>query len=145
MALLTQIVAEAIEERGFELASDNFFDTIVVNVDDIHPFREKAERQQINLRYINNKQIGISLDETVELDDLFDLINCFENDVDPVAFTLGDEDELNHIPQFATRTSPFLTHPVFNAHHSETQMMRYIKQLENRDLSLNTSMFNPLI
>jgi len=142
VALLTQIVAEAIEERGFELASDNFFDTIVVNVDDIHPFREKAERQQINLRYINNKQIGISLDETVELDDLFDLINCFENDVDPVAFTLGDEDELNHIPQFATRTSPFLTHPVFNAHHSETQMMRYIKQLENRDLSLNTSMIS---
>jgi glycine cleavage system protein P-like pyridoxal-binding family len=70
------------------------------------------------------------------------LINCFENDVDPVAFTLGDEDELNHIPQFATRTSPFLTHPVFNAHHSETQMMRYIKQLENRDLSLNTSMIS---
>jgi glycine dehydrogenase len=77
VALLTQIVAEAIEERGFELASDNFFDTIVVNVDDIRPFREKAERQQINLRYINNKQIGISLDETVELDDLFDLDQLF--------------------------------------------------------------------
>jgi glycine dehydrogenase len=141
-ALLTQIVAEAIEERGFELASENFFDTIVVNVDDIHPFREKAERQQINLRYINNKQIGISLDETVGLDDLFDLINCFENDIDPVAFTLEEDNGLNHIPQFAIRSSPFLTHPVFNAHHSETQMMRYIKQLENRDLSLNTSMIS---
>lgn len=142
VALLTQIVAEAIEERGFELASENFFDTIVVNVDDISPFKRKAERQQINLRYINNKQIGISLDETVALEDLFDLINCFENDTDPVGFTLEEDDELNHIPQFAVRTSSFLTHPVFNTHHSETQMMRYIKQLENKDLALNTSMIS---
>jgi len=142
VAFLSQIVAEAIEERGFELASENFFDTIVVNVDDISSFKRKAERQQINLRYINDKQIGISLDETVALDDLFDLINCFENDTDPVGFTLEEDDELTHIPQFAVRTSSFLTHPVFNTHHSETQMMRYIKQLENKDLALNTSMIS---
>jgi glycine dehydrogenase len=140
VALLTQIAAEGIEERGFELVSDNFFDTIVVKVNDIESFKEKAERQQINLRYIDNEHIGISLDETVTVNDLFDLINCFENDVDPVAFSIEEDDELNHIPQFAVRTSPFLTHPVFNTHHSETQMMRYIKQLENKDIALNTSM-----
>jgi glycine dehydrogenase len=140
VALLTQIVADGIEERGFELVSDNFFDTIVVKVDGIKLFKEKAERQQINLRYIDNNHIGISLDETVTLNDLFDLINCFENDTDPVTFSIEEDNELNHIPQFAVRTSPFLTHPVFNTHHSETQMMRYIKQLENKDLALNVSM-----
>jgi len=142
VALLTQIVAESIEERGFELVSDNFFDTIVVKVDDITAFKEKAERQQINLRYLDKKHIGISLDETVTLNDLFDLINCFENDVDPVAFSVNEDDELDHIPTFATRNSSFLTHPVFNSYHSETQMMRYIKQLENKDLALNTSMIS---
>jgi len=142
VALLTQIVAEGIEERGFELISDNFFDTIVVKVNDIKPFKEKAIRQQINLRYIDNHHIGISLDETVIINDLFDLINCFENDVDPVSFLINEEDGLDHIPQFAVRTSSFLTHPVFNTHHSETQMMRYIKQLENKDLALNTSMIS---
>jgi len=142
VALLTQIVAEGIEERGFELVSGNFFDTIAVKVNDIKTFKEKAERQQINLRYIDNTLIGISLDETVTLNDLYDLINCFENDVDPVAFSINDDDELDHIPSFAIRTSQFLTHPVFNTHHSETQMMRYIKQLENKDISLDTSMIS---
>jgi glycine cleavage system P protein (glycine dehydrogenase) len=142
VALLTQIVAESIEERGFELVSDHFFDTIVVKVENITPFREKAERQQINLRYLSANHIGISLDEAVTLNDLFDLINCFENDVDPVAFSVNEDDDLDHIPAFAARNSSFLTHPVFNSHHSETQMMRYIKQLENKDLALNTSMIS---
>ena len=140
VALLTQIVAEAIEERDFQLVSHYFFDTIVVKVHDAKTIRDKAERQHINLRYIDDQRVGISLDETVTLNDLFDLINCFENDVDPVAFTIDEDDDLNHIPAFALRRSSFLTHPVFNSHHSETEMMRYIKQLENKDLSLNTSM-----
>jgi glycine dehydrogenase len=142
IALLTQVVAGEIREKGFELVSENFFDTIVVNVDDIKPFKEKAERQHINLRYIDGNHIGISLDETVTPADLYDLINCFENDVNPVSFSIGEDDELDHIPSFAVRTSSFLTHPVFHSHHSETQMMRYIKQLENKDLSLNTSMIS---
>ncbi|HET9825658.1 MAG TPA: aminomethyl-transferring glycine dehydrogenase [Chitinophagaceae bacterium] len=142
VALLAQIVGEGIEERGFELVSENFFDTIVVKVNDITPFKQKAERQQINLRYLDSRHIGISLDETVTLADLFDLINCFENDVDPVAFSVDDDDELEHIPSFAARTSSFLTHRIFNTYHSETQMMRYIKQLENKDLALNTSMIS---
>ncbi len=143
VALLTQIVAEAIIERGFELVSQNFFDTIVVRVKDVRPFREKAIAQQINLRYFqDDEHIGISIDETVTLTDLYDLINCFENDVDPVAFSFNEDEDLEHIPSFATRTSLFLTHPVFNTHHSETQMMRYIKSLENKDISLNTSMIS---
>ena len=142
VAILTQTVAEAIEERGFELVSHNFFDTIVVKTDELSAIKAKAERQQINLRYIDDKHIGISLDETVATDDLYDLINCFENDKDPVAFDIHQDEELLHIPVALTRHSPFLTHPVFNTHRSESQMMRYIKSLENKDLSLNTSMIS---
>lgn len=142
VAFLTQTIAEAIEERGFELYSANFFDTVVVKVKDIAPVKAKAEQQQINLRYIGHHYIGISIDETVVLEDLYDLINCFENDKDPVAFDIHHDDELNHIPSSLTRTSAFLAHPLFNTHHSESQMMRYIKSLENKDLSLNTSMIS---
>ncbi|TAL47750.1 MAG: glycine dehydrogenase (aminomethyl-transferring), partial [Chitinophagaceae bacterium] len=142
VALMTQTVAEAIEERGFELVSQNFFDTITVKTDNVTAIREKALRQQINLRYFDNNDIAISLDETVLLEDLYDLINCFENDKDPVAFDIHQDAELDHIPSSLTRTSPFLTHPVFNTHRSESQMMRFIKLLENKDLSLNTSMIS---
>lgn len=142
IALYTQTVAEAIQERGFDLVSDAFFDTIVIKTNDLALIREKAERQQINLRYIDAHHIGISVDETTDVTDLFDLINCFENDKDPVAFTIDQEGELDHIPTALTRTSHFLTHPVFNTHKSESQMMRYIKYLENKDLSLNTSMIS---
>ncbi len=142
VALLAQTAAAAISARGFELVSDNFFDTITVKVKDIAAIKEKAERQSINLRYINNNLIGISLDETTDVGDLYDLINCFENDKDPVAFDIHQDAELHHIPTSVTRTSSYLTHPVFNTHKSESQMMRYIKQLENKDLSLNTSMIS---
>ncbi len=142
VALLTQTVAEALTYRGFELASEQFFDTIAVKVSDSQTIREKAIRQEINLRYLDNNLIGISLDETVTTQDLFDLINCFENDVDPVAFDIAENASLHHIPTALTRTSEFLTNAVFNSHHSESQMMRYIKQLENKDLSLNTSMIS---
>ena len=142
VALLTQTVAGAIEERGFDLVSANFFDTIVVKVKDVATIKEKAERQLINLRYIDNNHIGISIDETTGIDELYDLINCFENDNDPVAFDIHQDTELHHIPSGLTRTSSFLTHPVFNTYKSESQMMRYIKSLENKDLSLNTSMIS---
>lgn len=142
VAVLTQTVAEAIEERGYELVAGSFFDTIVVKTDDAAAIKAKAERQQINLRYISDKLIGISLDETTAPGDLFDLINCFENDEDPVAFDINYDEELRHIPDALSRSSAFLTHPVFNIHRSESQMMRYIKSLENKDLSLNTSMIS---
>jgi glycine dehydrogenase len=142
IALLTQIVAEAILDRGFELVSSDFFDTIVIKVKDVTVIRSKAERQNINFRYIDDQHIGISLDETATVDDLYDLINCFENDKDPVSFDIHEDAELQHIPAALRRKSAYLTHPVFNSHHSESQMMRYIKKLENKDLSLNTSMIS---
>ncbi|HLF44779.1 MAG TPA: aminomethyl-transferring glycine dehydrogenase, partial [Chitinophagaceae bacterium] len=142
VALLTQTVANAIEERGYDLVSQNYFDTITVKVDDIAPIREKAIRQQINLRYIDKNHVTVSLDESVVIEDLYDLINCFEDDKNPVSFDIYQDDEQDHIPQKLKRISAYLTHPVFNTYRSESQMMRYIKSLENKDLSLNTSMIS---
>jgi glycine dehydrogenase len=136
VALLTQTLANALEERGYDVVHEYFFDTVVVRVDDVTKYREKAERQQLNLRYYDKQHIGISLDETTNPSDLFDVINTFVNDIDPVDYSIEHEDTLDIIPTSLTRTSEFLTHAVFNTYHSETLMMRYIHSLESKDFSL---------
>ncbi|HTM93450.1 MAG TPA: aminomethyl-transferring glycine dehydrogenase, partial [Flavisolibacter sp.] len=136
IALLTQTLANALEERGYEALHEYFFDTVVVKVDDVKPFREKAEKQRLNFRYYDNQRIGISIDETTTTSDLFDVINSFVNDIDPVDYSIEHEGSLDIIPTALTRTSEFLTYPVFNTYHSETLMMRYIHSLESKDFSL---------
>ncbi|MBO9681942.1 MAG: aminomethyl-transferring glycine dehydrogenase [Flavisolibacter sp.] len=136
IALLTQTLANALEERGYEVLHEYFFDTVVVKVEDVKPFREKAEKQRLNFRYYDNQLIGISIDETTTTSALFDVINSFVNDVDPVDYSIEHEGSLDIIPTALTRTSEFLTHPVFNTYHSETLMMRYIHSLESKDFSL---------
>jgi glycine dehydrogenase len=142
VAHYTQIVADALSTRGFKVVTDGFFDTITVQTEQLGSIREKALRQQINLRYINADHIGISIDETTQITDLFDLINCFENETDPVGFSIDPSNEETGISAAFQRQSAYLLHPVFNSHRSESQMMRYIKSLENKDLSLNTSMIS---
>ena len=142
IAHYTQVVAEALETRGYERIGSGYFDTITIQTDQVPRIREKALRQHINLRYIDDNHIGISIDETTQASDLFDLINCFENDTDPVSFSLDPTRTETGIPVTFERESTYLLHPVFNSHRSESQMMRYIKSLENKDLSLNTSMIS---
>ena len=142
VAHYTHIVADALRTRGFKVVTDGFFDTITVQTEQLGSIREKALRQQINLRYINADHIGISIDETTQVTDLFDLINCFENETDPVGFSIDPSNEETGITAAFQRQSAYLLHPVFNSHRSESQMMRYIKSLENKDLSLNTSMIS---
>jgi glycine dehydrogenase len=142
VAHYTHIVADALSTRGFKVVTDGFFDTITVQTEQLGSIREKALRQQINLRYINADHIGISIDETTQITDLFDLINCFENETDPVGFSIDPSNEETGISAAFQRQSAYLLHPVFNSHRSESQMMRYIKSLENKDLSLNTSMIS---
>ncbi|MEY3589825.1 MAG: aminomethyl-transferring glycine dehydrogenase [Bacteroidota bacterium] len=139
---LTQIVANALEERGYKLVSTHFFDTLVIETNRLEEIRKKAIQHKINFRYISTTQIGLSIDETTEVNDLYELINCFENDKDPVSFTLDKEEVKLNWPCALQRTSGFLNQSVFNTCRSESQMMRYIKQLENKDLSLNTSMIS---
>ena len=142
VSLLAQTAADAILKAGYALSSEHFFDTVTVKVADAGRIRERALARQINLRYVDHGHVAFSLDETTNAADLFDLIDCFIGDEEPVAFTLSQDTLLRNIPTALTRTSPFLEHPVFNSHHSESRMMRYIKSLENKDLSLNTSMIS---
>lgn len=139
---LTQSLARALQEAGHQLISESFFDTLTLQVKDIDAVREKAEAAKINFRYFNDGKIGISLDETTAFEDLSDIINVVNLVEGSVAFDIQEEELLNNIPVTLRRTSEFMTHPTFNSYHSETLMMRYIKSLEQKDLSLNTSMIS---
>lgn len=143
VTVLAQTLANQLKEQGYSIVSDSFFDTIVVKVSDAAAIKAKAEAAQINFRYFaDNTLVGISLDETTTTSDLFNVLAVFANNDEPVSFDIDHNQVLSNIGTTLTRTSPFLTHPLFNTHHSETQMMRYIKMLENKDLSLNTSMIS---
>jgi glycine dehydrogenase len=144
VTVLANALAEELEAEGFELLHKNFFDTIVLKVPNADAIRQKAEAAQINFRYYGDNLVGISLDETTTLSDVLDVLLLLDqpNEHNIAGFGVSEDAVLYNIPNSLTRTSHFLTHPVFNSHHSETEMMRYIKQLENRDLSLNTSMIS---
>ncbi len=139
---LTQSLARGLQEAGQQLVSEAFFDTITLRVANIDAIRKKAEDTAINFRYFENGLLGISLDETTAYEDLSDIINVVNLVEGSVSFSIQEEDLLQNIPQDLRRSSDFLTHPNFNSYHSETLMMRYIKYLENKDLSLNTSMIS---
>jgi glycine dehydrogenase len=142
VALLAQVLGDTFTAAGLKLNSDSFFDTIAVQVADSAAVRTAAEAAGINFRYHPDNLIGISLDETTTSSDILDIIRVVLNTELPVSFSIDEDTHLSHIPTSLTRTSPFLTQQVFNSHHSESQMMRYIKSLENKDLSLNTSMIS---
>jgi len=141
VATLAQVLSTALAELGFENVNTAFFDTLKIkaNVETIKPI---AETNQTNFRYFDATHIGISIDETTTQKDILDIVYIFAQSLgkDEAEIEFDSDEELTSIPSFAVRTSNFLSHPVFNTHHSESQMMRYIKQLENKDLSLNTSM-----
>lgn len=141
VAVLAQTLSEKLIELGYSVKSSSFFDTITVSVKDAAAIKSKAEAALVNFRYFaDNTLVGISLDETTTTSDLFNIIGIFGGNDEPVSFDIDDDTLLSNIK--LTRTSEYLTHPVFNSHRSETQMMRYIKMLENKDLSLNTSMIS---
>ncbi|MBA4196620.1 MAG: glycine dehydrogenase (aminomethyl-transferring) [Chitinophaga sp.] len=141
VSTLANVLSDSLTALGFENANNYFFDTIKIKAD-VATVKAIAEKHEINFRYFNNEYIGISIDETTTQKDVLDIVYVFAESLgkNEAEIEFNSDDILTNIPSFATRTSLFLTHPVFNTHHSESQMMRYIKQLENKDLSLNTSM-----
>ena len=141
ITLLTQTIAEALKARGFQLLNDTYFDTLTV-VCAAEKVHQQAAQKKINFRRIDGGHIGISIDETTSVQDLYDILSCFQSDDSAVSFGMDTDAIASHIPASLTRTSAYLTHPVVNSHRSESQMMRYIKYLENKDLSLNTSMIS---
>ncbi|HAS6347160.1 TPA: aminomethyl-transferring glycine dehydrogenase [Vibrio vulnificus] len=138
---MTAILAAGLTKSGYELAHNAFFDTITINTgDNTQALYAKAQAADINLRLLDG-QIGISFDETttvVDIDALFAIFDVKES-VNALSTDIAGN-EFAAIPEACRRTSRFLTHPVFNTHHSETQMMRYLKQLENKDFSLTHGM-----
>ncbi|WP_159737847.1 aminomethyl-transferring glycine dehydrogenase [Vibrio atypicus] len=138
---MTAILAAGLTKSGFELAHNSFFDTITINSgEQTEALYAKALASDINLRKLPS-QLGVSLDETTTTADIEALFAVFG--VEETVNTLSTEiagNEFAAIPEALRRTSEYLTHPVFNTHHSETQMMRYLKQLENKDFSLTHGM-----
>ncbi|KHF17092.1 glycine dehydrogenase [Vibrio parahaemolyticus] len=138
---MTAILAAGLTKAGFELAHNSFFDTITINTGEkTQDLYTKALAADINLRALPGK-LGISLDETTTVADVEALFAVFgvKEDVAALSTEIAGN-EFAAIPEALRRTSEYLTHPVFNTHHSETQMMRYLKQLENKDFSLTHGM-----
>lgn len=143
---LAKIVEFELGGLGFRQTNSLFFDTLKIDLGGhlADKIRSIANDAQINFRYIDSRHIGISIDETTQMEDIWQIAQIF-------AKSVGQDYQISNLenvsekivvkyPERLTRRSNFLTHPVFNRYHSETKMLRYIKSLENRDLSLNTSM-----
>ncbi|MNX83851.1 Glycine dehydrogenase [compost metagenome] len=139
---LTFSLAVELKKAGFKIKTNLFFDTIVVAVEDAKFIRKIAEKSEINFRYINEKHIAISLDETSNEKDISTILNIFTIVFDKHMTKIERVDSKLISASPLNRTSTYLTHPVFNYYHSETEMMRYIKRLENKDLSLVHSMIS---
>lgn len=131
----TFALCNALTKAGITVNTKLYFDTIVVSCD-AAKIIAIAESKEINFRKIDDAHLGISIDQTTDWSDLQDIASCFNVTLDKeVSSTLISSSNLN-------RKSTYLTHPTFNAYHSESEMMRYIKRLENKDLSLVHSMIS---
>ena len=139
---LTCILAAGLERHGITRVNRHFFDTLTLAVGGSQTaIIESAKALQINLRILGRGQLGLSLDETCDETTVARLLDVFlgaDHGLDVAE--LDAEVLASGLPDSLLRRSPYLTHPVFSAHHSETQMLRYLKQLENKDLALNQSM-----
>ncbi|MDB4127151.1 aminomethyl-transferring glycine dehydrogenase [Flavobacteriaceae bacterium] len=132
-------LAVALENSGYSQLNSAFFDTIVIKADK-EQIKPIAEKHEINFYYIDNHTISISLNETTSLKDLNAIIAVFNEATNKDSFSIESLLDSSSIPAELERKTPFLTNDVFNSYHSETEMMRYIKKLERKDLSLNHSM-----
>ena len=140
------ILALGLTQKGIELMHSTYFDTLTIKVDDQAAIIAKAQSKEMNLRSDISGYVGVALDETTTRTDIADLFDVLLGeghgldvaDLDNLVMT----QESTSIPAALVRSSEYLTHPVFNSYHSETEMLRYIKSLENKDLALNHSMIS---
>ncbi len=139
---LTAILASALEQGGIKRLNTHFFDTLTLEVGGAQAaILESARAARINLRILGRGKLGVSLDETSDETTVEQLLAIFlgaDHKVDVNALDAGEI--ASGIPPQLQRSSGYLSHPVFNSHHSETEMLRYLKQLENKDLALNQAM-----
>ena len=142
----TAVLASGLEKLGLKRRNQHFFDTLQYELDNVQQaqeVRKAAEKHQINFFYQENL-LNISIDETSSLKDIDSILAVFREALNSSTngFSAQSvlESGISFIPEAQQRQADYLTHPVFNSYHSETAMMRYIKELENKDLSLNTAM-----
>ncbi len=137
---LTRLFVETITKFHFKVVNSYYFDTVTIETPLVSQLKEQSEKWGVNLRYIDKKTISVSIDEAKTFQDIIDLLNIFAE----VAGFSGEmmiEEEIDaNLPENLIRQSDYLTHPVFNTHHTEHEMLRYLKMLENKDLSLVHSM-----
>ncbi len=134
-AQIANIFAKVLQKNNFKIISQHYFDTItILTGDKTEDFFNKALAKQINIRKLENL-ISISFDETSEIEDLKDLLDVFG-----INEKISSETKIHEISKEFLRTSNYLTHEVFNSYHSETEMLRYLKRLEDKDIALNRSM-----
>ena len=143
ISTLALALSQGLRELGFNNENEYYFDTLKLNVEHIDLLKANAEANAMNFFYFGNTVV-ISLDEVTTQRDVLDILHVFASvkNIDTAVVHFDADVLLENIPTTLTRTSDFLTHPVFTSHRSESEMMRYIKQLENKDLSLNTSMIS---
>ena len=135
---LAKLFSEGVKATGFEILSDHFFDTVTIKTKDkTKEIYQKALAKKINLRNVNNEMISVAFDEAKKLEDVNTLLEIFGSNK---KYDQEVKVELNNIPSQLKRTSKYLTHPVFNKYQSETEMLRYLKKLEDCDIALNRSM-----
>jgi glycine dehydrogenase len=134
-------LSEGLRKLGYKQINEYFFDTLRVELGEVdsEKIRQLAQQKEINLRYISNREVGISLNETTTLERVEELVALFASAKDAPSPTVKMLD-VDIIPDGQRRQSSFMQHPAFNSYHSETEMMRYLKKLERKDLSLNHSM-----
>ena len=135
---LTQLLEKGLAAAGVKQVNKNYFDTVKIAVADQKTILQKADAAEMNFKYFHDNHIGISLDETTTLQDVENIISVFSGTSSVKKEIVS---ELNW-PSSLIRSTNFLTHPVFNSHHSEHEMLRYIKKLENKDLSMVHSMIS---
>ena len=135
----TAILAAGLQQLGFELVNQTYFDTLTVRVKDAGAIHAAATAHGINLRQIDATQVGIALDETVTRDDLATLMAIF-GDGKAVDLDALDADASDALPTALARTSAYLTHPTFNRYHAEHEMLRYLRALADKDLALDRTM-----
>lgn len=143
--LKTKVLAENISKLGHNVLTKSYFDTLRISLNgkSAEEVRKMAEKVQINFRYYENGDIGISLDELTTEKDIEDILKILNTNVKNKTLTTNKANETkktNKYRKIQKRKSDYLTHPTFNLYHSETEMMRYLHRLEMKDLSLNTSM-----
>lgn len=139
----TDILAAGLQSKGVHLHHNSWFDTLCVEVTDKASVLARAEAREINLRSDLSGAVGITLDETTTREDviaLFDVLLGDGHGLDPQSLDKDVAHDSRSVPQAMLRDDAILTHPVFNSHHSETEMMRYMHSLERKDLALNQAM-----